>query len=173
MPSQLRPRALDSERQRMNHATDSRSDDSCPGCQRHGRLVHVDRVHIIRHNEEDGEINWAKLAFGNSELMVNAGGRPGSGHRRDVDLYITTDNVDDLYRRLKDRVEVVEEIHDAFYGMREFITRDVNGFWVAFGQPVQTNSSKPCKLMGLAHPSNLCLRPHDRQFGRSQTKWLR
>lgn len=95
---------------------------------------------LIRHNEEDGEMNWAKLAFGNSELMVNAGGRPGSGHRRDVDLYITTDNVDELYRRLKDRVEVVEEIHDAFYGMREFIARDVNGFWVAFGQPVQTNS---------------------------------
>jgi len=27
-----------------------------------------------------------------------------------------------------------------FYGMREFIIRDINGFWVTFGQPVQTNS---------------------------------
>lgn len=95
---------------------------------------------LIRHNEEDGEINWAKLLFGNSELMINAGGKPSDNHRRDVDLYITTDNVDDLYRRLKGRVQVVEDIYNAFYGMREFIIRDINGFWVTFGQPVQTNS---------------------------------
>ena len=95
---------------------------------------------LIRHYEEDGEINWAKLLFGNSELMVNAGGKPSTERRRDVDLYITTDNVDDLYRSLKGRVQVVEEIYNAFYGMREFIIRDINGFWVTFGQPVQTNS---------------------------------
>jgi uncharacterized glyoxalase superfamily protein PhnB len=95
---------------------------------------------LIRHNEADGEINWAKLLFGNSELMINAGGKRSDNHRRDVDLYITTDNVDDLYRRLKGRVQVVEDIYNAFYGMREFIIRDINGFWVTFGQPVQTNS---------------------------------
>jgi len=95
---------------------------------------------LIRHNEEDGEINWAKLLFGNSELMINAGGKRSDNHRRDVDLYITTDNVDDLYRRLKGRVQVVEDIYNAFYGMREFIIRDINGFWVTFGQPVQKNS---------------------------------
>jgi len=93
---------------------------------------------VIRQNEEDDETNWAKLSFGSSEIMLNAGGKPGTGHRRDVDLYITVDNVDDLYPRLKDRVQVVEEIYDAFYGMREFIIRDINGFWVTFGQPVQT-----------------------------------
>ncbi len=64
---------------------------------------------LIRQNEEAGEVNWAKLSFGNSELMVNAGGKT-----------------------------VVEGPHDTFYGMREFIMRDVNGFWVTFGQPMQT-----------------------------------
>ena len=92
----------------------------------------------VRHNEEDGEINWALLSFGNSELMLNAGGKPSADHRREVDLYITTDNVDDLYRRLKDRVQIVEDLYDAFYGMREFVIRDINGFWVTFGQPMQT-----------------------------------
>ena len=95
---------------------------------------------LMRHHEEDGEINWAKLLFGNSELMINAGGKPSDNHRRDVDLYITTDNVADLYLHLKGRVQVVEDIYDASYGMREFIIRDINGFWVTFGQPVQTNS---------------------------------
>ena len=96
---------------------------------------------VVRQNEEDGDINWAKLSFGNSELMLNAGGKPSADPRREVDLYITTDNVEELYRRLKDRVQAVEELHDAFYGMREFIIRDINGFWVTFGQPIQTYSS--------------------------------
>ena len=94
---------------------------------------------LIRQNEEAGEINWAKLSFGNSELMLSAGGKPSSDDRREVDLYITTDDVDDLYRRFKDRVQVVEGPHETFYGMREFIMRDLNGFWVSFGQPVQSS----------------------------------
>jgi len=48
-----------------------------------------------------------------------------------------TDSVDDLYRRRKDRVQVVIDVYDAFYGMREFIIRDFNGFWITFGQPIQ------------------------------------
>lgn len=98
---------------------------------------------LVRQNEEDGEINWAKLSFGNSELMLDIGGKASTEHRREVDLYITTDNVyittdnvDDLYRRLKDQVQIVEDLHDTFYDMREFIVRDCNGFWITFGQPV-------------------------------------
>jgi len=51
---------------------------------------------LVRQNEEDGEINWAKLSFGNSEVMVDAGGKVSTEQRREVDLYILTDNVDDL-----------------------------------------------------------------------------
>jgi len=91
----------------------------------------------VRYNEEDGEMNWALLSLGNSEIMLNCGGRPSFEHRREVDLYIHSDNVDELYLRFKDRVEVVEGLHDTFYGMREFIVRDVNRFWITFGQPVQ------------------------------------
>jgi uncharacterized glyoxalase superfamily protein PhnB len=93
---------------------------------------------LVRQNEEDGEINWAKLSFGNSEVMFDSGGKANSDRRREVDLYIGTDDVDDLYRQLKDRVQVVEELHDTFYGMREFIVRDINGFWITFGQPRET-----------------------------------
>jgi len=93
---------------------------------------------LVRQNEEDGEINWAKLTLGNSEVMFQSGGKPSTEHRREVDLYITTENVDQLYRRLKDRVQVVVDLYDAFYGMREFTIRDVNRFWITFGQPTQT-----------------------------------
>jgi uncharacterized glyoxalase superfamily protein PhnB len=93
---------------------------------------------LVRQNEEDGERNWAKLTFGNSEVMFQAGGKSSSDHRREVDLCITVDNVDDVHRRFKDRVQVVVDLYDAFYGMREFIIRDFNGFWITFGQPIQT-----------------------------------
>src|SRR5438552_2673396 len=97
---------------------------------------------LIRQNGEDGEINWAKLSFGNSELMLDIGGKASNEHRREVDLYITTDNVDDLYRRLKDQVHIVEDLHDTFYDMREFIIRDCNGFWITFGQPYNLAGSR-------------------------------
>jgi uncharacterized glyoxalase superfamily protein PhnB len=93
---------------------------------------------LVRQNDGDGEINWAKLTFGNSEVMFDAGGKASTEHRREVDLYITTSNVDDLHHRLKDRVQVVVDLYDAFYGMREFTIRDFNRFWITFGQPIQT-----------------------------------
>ena len=30
----------------------------------------------------------------------------------------------------------MEEPHDTFYGMREFIIRDCNRFWLSFGEPI-------------------------------------
>src|SRR5262245_46296308 len=91
---------------------------------------------LVRQNEEDGEINWAKLSLENSEIMLDSGGRPSTEFRREVDLYILVGDVGGLYERLKDRVELVEKINDTFYGMREFIIRDCNRFWVMFGQPI-------------------------------------
>ena len=93
---------------------------------------------MVRYNEENGVMDWALLSFGNSEIMFNAGGMRSGEPRREVDLYVRTENVDDLYRSLESRVEVVEGLHDTFYGMREFIVRDVNRFWIRFGQPVKT-----------------------------------
>jgi uncharacterized glyoxalase superfamily protein PhnB len=80
-------------------------------------------------------LSFAILSFGSSEVMFNQGGRSSTRDRREVDLYLYTDKVDDLFSRLKDRVEVLEGPHDTFYGMREFIIRDLNRFWITFAQP--------------------------------------
>ena len=83
----------------------------------------------------DGEgLSFAILAFGNTQVMFNQGGRTSEQRRREVDLYVYTDDVEGVYQRLKDRVEVVEGLHDTFYGMRELIIRDLNRFWLTFGQ---------------------------------------
>ena len=84
-------------------------------------------------DEGDG-LSFAVLAFGKSQVMFNQGGPPSTDHRREVDLYVYTEKVDDIYLRLKDRVEIVEGPHDTFYGMRELIIRDLNRFWITFGQ---------------------------------------
>lgn len=86
-------------------------------------------------NEEDGVMNWARLCLGDGELMLNVDGRPSAAWRREVDLYVHTRAVDALFVRLAGRAEVVEAPHDTFYGMREFIVRDCNRFWLTFGEP--------------------------------------
>jgi len=81
-----------------------------------------------------GGLSFAILSFGYTQVMFNQGGKPSSQWRREVDLYIYTTEVDEIFENLKDRVEVIEEPNDRFYGMREFIIRDINRFWVTFGQ---------------------------------------
>lgn len=92
----------------------------------------------LRWNDQDGSMDWALLSFGDGEVMFNEGGKPSTAERREVDLYVFVENVDDLYQDLKDRVEVVETPHDTFYGMRELIIRDLNRFWITFGQPINS-----------------------------------
>ena len=86
--------------------------------------------------EDDGVAVFALLAFGTGRVMFTAGGRASDARRREVDLYVETEGVDALYASLKDRVEVVERPHDAFYGMREVIIRDLNRFWITFGERI-------------------------------------
>jgi hypothetical protein len=88
-------------------------------------------------NVEDGDLNWASLMLGDGEVMFDSRGKPSAAQRREVDLYIWTGNVDDLAQRIRHRVQVVEDLHETIYGMREFIIRDINGFWITFGEPVR------------------------------------
>lgn len=91
---------------------------------------------IVGTHSDDGFMSWALLTYGSTELMFNEGGRSSDAHRREVDLYVYVTDVDALYERLRGRVEVVHELYDAIYGMREFIIRDLNRFWITFGQPI-------------------------------------
>jgi uncharacterized glyoxalase superfamily protein PhnB len=91
---------------------------------------------VLNTFEDDGEMNFALLAYGNSQVMVTGGGRPSTEDRREVDLYIHTDDVERLYNSLKDRVEIRLDLENTFYGSREFVVRDPNRFWLTFGQDV-------------------------------------
>lgn len=101
---------------------------------------------VRRTHEDEGFMSWALLTFGATELMLNEGGTPSTAFRREVDLYVYVEDLADLRSRLDGRVErleIVEDVHDTVYGMRELIVRDVNGFWITFGQPVAPAASTP------------------------------
>ena len=90
---------------------------------------------------EEAGLDWACLRLGDSEIMLNAGGRAADAERRDVSLYVHLQpgdgDVDTLHARLKERVEIGEPPYDAFHGHREFSVRDLNGFWVVFAEPLR------------------------------------
>ncbi|HYD85017.1 MAG TPA: VOC family protein [Opitutus sp.] len=86
------------------------------------------------HDCGNGELDWARLTFGETAIMLNIGGKPSQAERREVDLYLEVDQVDEAWSRVASIAEVVEPPHDTEYGMREFIVRDLNGFWITFGQ---------------------------------------
>jgi len=83
---------------------------------------------------DEGEVNWALLQLGESTIMLNAGGKASDAPRREVDLYIHMESIDAVRRQLEGEVNIVEDLHDTFYGSREFIIRDCNGFWIIFGE---------------------------------------
>jgi len=93
---------------------------------------------VATYGHETGDnFSFAIVSFGDSEVMFNTNGKPSDEWRREVDLYVYTDNVDELYETLKDRVDVVEGPQDKFYGMREVIIRDLNRLdHVWSGKPV-------------------------------------
>lgn len=84
-------------------------------------------------------LSFAIMSFGDGQVMFNQGGETSEKRRREVDLYLYTDDVDEVYERLKDRVDVIKAPHDTFYGMREVIVRDLNRFWITFGQEQPTD----------------------------------
>jgi uncharacterized glyoxalase superfamily protein PhnB len=69
------------------------------------------------------------IALPNGHELFDAPTLPGS-------LYFSTDDVDDLWRELKDNTEIVYPIEGFDYGMREFAIRDSNGYCLLFGKEI-------------------------------------
>jgi len=97
----------------------------------------------VTYDDNAGGLSFAIVSFGAAEVMFSSGGSLSSRHRRDVDLYAYIEDVDGFYGQIKDRVETVEAPHNMFYGMREVIVRDLNGFWITFGQEVASEALTP------------------------------
>jgi ankyrin repeat protein len=104
-------------------------------------------------HEIDTDAAWAGMSLGGAYLMFVPRGTKSA--RREISLWFMTDRIDDLYQTLKkrqlERASVVlaggtpkvpearftSDIHDTFYGQREFSILDLNGYDLNFAQELK------------------------------------
>ncbi len=89
--------------------------------------------------EKNEEWGWATLHHGNVEIMVAT---PNAHTPFDKPLYtgtfyIRTDDVDTLWKDLKDKTSIVYALDNFEHGMREFAIYDNNGYMLQFGQEIE------------------------------------
>ena len=102
--------------------------------------------------EEEGVVNWAGVYFGGAYMMFV----PSRDEivRHDVQFWLYTSRIDDLYQTFKQRqldraseelagkasslppARFKGDIYDTFYGQREFTIVDPNGYELTFSQPI-------------------------------------
>jgi uncharacterized glyoxalase superfamily protein PhnB len=93
-------------------------------------------------NPEQGKYDWAMAGKGNTSIMFQsreslAGEMPvfkGKDIGASLTFYIGVDNVDELYKSIKDRADVVMDMRKTFYGAMEFGIKDLNGYILVFAQ---------------------------------------
>lgn len=51
-----------------------------------------------------------------------------------VALYIKIEDIDEYYKQIKNKVEIVKDIEITWYGMKEFYIKDLNGYVLGFAE---------------------------------------
>ncbi|WP_295797343.1 VOC family protein [Mucilaginibacter sp.] len=82
---------------------------------------------------------WASLSRDEVEIMVSYPNAhvPFDKPTFTGSIYITVDNVDELWEQLKVVTHNCYALETFDYGMREFAIYDNNGYLIQFGQPVE------------------------------------
>jgi ankyrin repeat protein/catechol 2,3-dioxygenase-like lactoylglutathione lyase family enzyme len=104
-------------------------------------------------HEIDTDAAWAGVSLGGAYLMFVPAGAANAD--REVSFWLMTNRIDDLYDALKTRqlerakavmagaapdfpeARFTGDIHDTFYGQREFSIVDLNGYELNFAQPLK------------------------------------
>jgi lactoylglutathione lyase len=81
---------------------------------------------IIRRDEVELMLQSRKSL--DKELPSLAGSPIGTSFT----LYIQVDDIEALYRGIKDNAAIIEDLHTTFYGAREFFIRDSGGHVLTF-----------------------------------------
>ena len=90
--------------------------------------------------------NWAMVRKNEVELMFQTREsliedlpafetmKPGAS----LTLFVKIDGIEEIYQKLKNHVQIVSEIKETFYAMKEFTFRDCNGYILTFAEPITT-----------------------------------
>jgi catechol 2,3-dioxygenase-like lactoylglutathione lyase family enzyme len=91
---------------------------------------------------EEGQLDWAMLARDGVTLMFQRRASLAAEIPAFADapvggaltFYTEVNGVEALHAQLGGRVEIVQDLHDTFYGTREFCFRDCNGYLISFSE---------------------------------------
>jgi len=93
---------------------------------------------------ESGTFNWAMVQKENvvfmfqslpsiqedmPSLKISSKGSIGT-------FYIKVKGIDELYHSIKDKVEIAVDMRVTFYNAKEFVIKDLNGYFLAFAQDI-------------------------------------
>lgn len=85
---------------------------------------------------EKGHLNFAILSKGSLMLMLQEKENfiaeypilSTDSVRPSVSLYITVDNFNEIHEKIKSKTPILVDIHQTFYGTKEFAIADNNGY---------------------------------------------
>jgi len=97
---------------------------------------------VVYELSEGTVYSFAALKNGDVEIMFQSAESilsefSGVGHNDPgcrVILYMQVIGLEELFEKIKDEVEIVKGLHEAFYGMKEFYVRDKNGYMLGFAE---------------------------------------
>jgi len=97
---------------------------------------------IVQDLGEDQPLDWANVSANGAEFMFQSRQSLSSELALFFEMpisasqtiYLRRTNVDGLYEKLRDQVDVIQPPIDKFYGMREWYMRDCNGYVLCFGE---------------------------------------
>jgi len=94
-------------------------------------------------SERNEEWGWASLHKDNVEIMV---AKPNEHIPFDKltftgSFYIRTNNVDELWKNVKEKARIVYDLENFAWLMREFAIYDNNGYILQFGQDLSETSN--------------------------------
>lgn len=89
--------------------------------------------------KEDKEYIWALIKKGDVSLMLqekNSMKEDIGNFFNDISasmtLYIEVDDVESLYEKVKENVEILKPVYETWYGQKEFYIKDINGYILGF-----------------------------------------
>src|SRR5712692_5013949 len=95
---------------------------------------------LYRMEQGDGQalfaiitLDRAVVMFAHESLYTAMGGSVSAQRGVGIDVRIMLQDVDETYRRCRENgVTVVHDIADRYYGLRDFVIADLNGFRLRF-----------------------------------------
>ncbi len=91
---------------------------------------------------EEGVLDWAMLVRDSVTIMLQSQKSIAEEYPElketaigaTLTFYFDIENLEELFEELKNKVTVHKELHDMFYGRKEFVIEDCNGYFLVFSE---------------------------------------